>query len=972
MTKAIKKPVSILLSILMVISLFAVMPGISRTVSAEQSDRLYSISVTDTQYQATNTLEGSASLPYTVTGTELLKLLNYGSYHAHHISIEDIGDDILTVSGTDITFNKAGSESIRVYTAETAYVPCTITIVSGYTITWKNEDGTVIDKTAAVEGTFPPHSAPSKPSRDNVSYNFAGWTPEVTTATADAEYTATFTTVAGHKHDNITFSPWESATSLPSSGDYYLTCNVTLSQMTQITAGLRLCLNGHTITFTGDSSVFLVYGGTFELYDDTNTGSITGGKGTNGNGGGVFVYSGYFNMYGGNITGCSCTQYGGGVIVLQSYFNMYGGSITNCSADKGGGVFNYGGIFNMYGGSISENSSTTKGGGVYVFQGMTRMYGGSVSENSSTTNGGGIYVYDNSTLEMNGGSVNGNTTNSYGGGIFVGGSILRINGGAIKNNSSVNFAGGIYVDTDSTFIMNEGSVTDNAAREGGGVVSAPDAVISGGFIARNRANKYSGLYADGDLELSGGIVTQNSAVDYGGLYVKGTLKLSGGSVTGNTARVAPNIVTASVIKITGSLPVSSRFDLYYCDTDLNPLTGVFTSGYGQYNTPFPTARFHVDSNDYAIIMINDEAALVPTPATVTWMSEGKTLATESVPVGNIPEYKDTAPTKEETAQYTYTFIGWRDSSRTYGLTEELPVVSGDVTFTAQFQAIRKPYFVGRDLSFDGKIGVYFYVNISEEEAQNATLSFVWGNWGKPDVSLEADPKGTGYYRAACYVDATDMSKVIYAGLKINGNFVAIDTYSIKDYAIASDCDPRTSGLIKAMLNFGATSQAYFDPDVAPEDLANASLDDEDKVIADIKPAKIKVDSPKCKLQNGVKFVGASLALQSDTILSIYLTSKKVPELYECEGHEVELDVSGKYTILRIKGIKAEELGNDLTLSIIAGEKESTITYNPMYYVRSVLQNKSADEGLKTVLKSLYWYWQAAKEYAEAASEILPC
>ena len=65
---------------------------------------------------------------------------------------------------------------------------------NSYTITWKMDDGTLIDETTVEYGVVPTHADPTKASDDEYSYTFAGWTPTVSAVTGNATYTATFTT----------------------------------------------------------------------------------------------------------------------------------------------------------------------------------------------------------------------------------------------------------------------------------------------------------------------------------------------------------------------------------------------------------------------------------------------------------------------------------------------------------------------------------------------------------------------------------------------------------------------------------------------------------------------------------------------------------------------------------------------------------------------------------------------------------
>ena len=79
-------------------------------------------------------------------------------------------------------------------TGEISYRATYEHIVNKHTITWKNDDGSVIDKTMVEYGTIPTHAKPTKTETEDYRYIFARWDPEVVAVVWDAEYTAVFNT----------------------------------------------------------------------------------------------------------------------------------------------------------------------------------------------------------------------------------------------------------------------------------------------------------------------------------------------------------------------------------------------------------------------------------------------------------------------------------------------------------------------------------------------------------------------------------------------------------------------------------------------------------------------------------------------------------------------------------------------------------------------------------------------------------
>ena len=255
----------------------------------------------------------------------------------------------------------------------------------------------------------------------------------------------------------VDFTAWDSNNSLPTStGNYYLTKNVTLSAGQPITGDVTLCLNGYKIEAASGVTV----NGTLTITDCIGSGSIVGVEkkltGVN------IQNTGTLNLYGGTIK-----NFEKGV-VNNGTFNMYGGKLTKNSQ----GVSNQR-TFNMHGGTITGNSEFDNGAGVYN-SGSFTMSGGDITNNTTSQGSGKGYgggVYNSSRFEMTGGTITGNTAKQYGGGVYNN-NHFEMTGGTIEQNTAKNYGGGgVYSGSTSTYIYG-GRITNNNAYSFGGDVYA--------------------------------------------------------------------------------------------------------------------------------------------------------------------------------------------------------------------------------------------------------------------------------------------------------------------------------------------------------------------------------------------------------------------------------------------------------------------------------------------------------------------
>ena len=215
-------------------------------------------------------------------------------------------------------------------------------------------------------------------------------------------------------------------------GGVYVAKNGVLNMSGSAVISGNTVYNGTTFS-AGSGGGVNVNGGTFNMNGGTISNNTADTYGS-----GVYVDAkGVFKMSGGTIT--ENLRNGGVALSDASTFDMYDTAVisNNEHGADGGGVYVRSSIFNMYGGTIIGNrvtSSANDGGGVALMGtgSIFTMCGGSIVGNETLHSGGGVYVDNQNVFYMQGGTITGNnvkgdsdesTYKKYynGGGVFVGG-----------------------------------------------------------------------------------------------------------------------------------------------------------------------------------------------------------------------------------------------------------------------------------------------------------------------------------------------------------------------------------------------------------------------------------------------------------------------------------------------------------------------------------------------------------------------
>ena len=363
--------------------------------------------------------------------------------------------------------------------------------------------------------------------------------------------------------------------------------------------------------------------------------------------------------------------------------------------------------------------------------------------------------------------------------------------------------------------------------------------------------------------------------------------------------------------------------------------------------------------------------------TVTWRNEdGTVLDTETYYVNDIPSYKGTAPYKPRSGRTVYTLTGWADDTNTYS--GDLPPVTADVTYTATFSAEEKDLFSGYSLTLSGDIGVNFFLDLTAAEVEHGVVvDFVWTVKGTPKTAsytvTPADLKSNGYYKSTCWVVAAEMNYPITATVKINGvEQEETATQSVRQYAGVILANPSTYtptgksvealvDIVKKMLDYGAKAQVEFGRmDVA---LANTGVDyTMDPVDPDDIPDQ-KSDMTDGLSSYGLEYAGTSIIYLTQTTLRHYYkpiggtVSEDVKAAARASGFE--FGTKGSYVYFDKKNIGAADLDTIYEISFDGTKKYGFSVWD---YLKLVMKSTKTSDNEKLLAQATYHYSIAANTY----------
>ena len=725
--------------------------------------------------------------------------------------------------------------------------------------------------------------------------------------------------------------------------------------------------SGNTIQFNGSCSVEATggdygagigggksgSGGTIEFNGGivvTGRGGINAagiGGGDEGEGGDITIRTGHVDGFGGSVNSDGGAGIGGGNEKSGGKISILGGDVRGIggcdAAGIGGGDYGEGGNITIANNSFVRAEGGKYGAGIGGGQGKG---GGKISITSTQRK-----------VQATGGSEGA----GIGGGESGSGGEITISNVSEVIADGGDYAAGIGGGEDGdggTITIDGGKVTAQGGNDGAGIGGGEGGdggsiTIKAGTIGaeshRNAAGIGGGEGGDGGtITISGGTTTVKTP--------DGQQSLNGTSITLSDDSTAFKGIC--VKKPDGSIaPKADRIS--WCTSTANRTLMIMSCEHDGVTYRDNNQDVHTKTCPHCSC-VADESHTYDEPA---WdWAEDQSSATATFTCEKCGHNKTVDATITKTVDF--------DGMATYTATAEFNGKSYTDTMQVPEDALDERV-VGHSISLDGDIGVNFYMELPDTVAHSETakMHFTIPKDGEPDTqdikvsdAREVKSGDKTYYVFKCQVAAKEMTSDIKAQI-IDGDRKGMEyTYSVKDYAdyLLAHTDERedlakAAPLVKALLNYGANTQIYFDKN--PEKLANVGLTDEEKALGEV--SITVADYDVSGLPEGVRFGGATLSLKSETTLSLYFKSDDDLE-FSCGDYFVQDVPNGEYQVARIRGIKATDIGDVFTLNVSG----ATVKYSPLNYIKNALDGGTDDVKLQNAVKALYLYWDAANMHFE--------
>lgn len=287
------------------------------------------------------------------------------------------------------------------------------------------------------------------------------------------------------------------------------------------------------------------------------------------------------------------------------------------------------------------------------------------------------------------------------------------------------------------------------------------------------------------------------------------------------------------------------------------------------------------------------------------------------------------------------------------------------------------HLAGHSLTLDGDIGVHFYMELDSRLLANehAYMRFTLPNGQTQqipvsDAKTDQVDEGT-YYVFTCRVAAKEMTSEITAQICTDTLQGPVYSFTVQDYAKyicnnSAEYSTEAAALAETMLQYGAYAKAYFEGTaLAPTAAMEAVTAD---TLSELMPGSSGT------LPEGITYYGTTLLLESNTVLRHYF---RVDPGFDVSQYAFT-GSKGNYYYIDTAGISVNRFRIPVSVSVTeqtgfqqsSGSKWS-LSYSPLYYLRSVLGAENTDPELKHLVQAMYLFHRAALDYEMSLGEITP-
>ncbi len=304
-----------------------------------------------------------------------------------------------------------------------------------------------------------------------------------------------------------------------------------------------------------------------------------------------------------------------------------------------------------------------------------------------------------------------------------------------------------------------------------------------------------------------------------------------------------------------------------------------------------------------------------------------------------------------------------------------------ITVKAVWKDVTGTQLAGHTLILGDDIGVNFYMELAASvlDDDSAYMLFTLPNGTTKKVMVK-DVRGSvdtvsekTYYIFPCEVAAKEMTAPIYAQIYIGDKAAGTRyEYTVKQYAdhIVANSDKystETVELVKSMLVYGGYAQRYFGfagTGYADADISGYTVPD----ITGFENAKNEVKAP-----TELTYYGSSLVLRSKTVYKLYFKSTQsdvtqLPDLVNTSNSAVYKPFAQTYNntvyvCYEITGISPQDIRKNISLKF--GTDGEQFTVNIDEYARLTMNDTTADNTEKMLIKALYNYRDKAAAYVQS-------